>query len=56
MLNSPALYDELQEGHRYRFYNVKPECFYRDSYRTNHVKDAILLQFQNGKSKIENVQ
>jgi len=28
-----SMYDGIQEGFRYRFYNVKPECFYRDSFR-----------------------
>lgn len=28
-----SMYDGIEEGHRYRLYNVKPECFYRDNYR-----------------------
>jgi hypothetical protein len=49
-----AMLDSIEEGSRYRFYNVKPECFYRDSYRLKPQSSALLLQFQNGKSSFEN--
>ena len=28
-----SLYDSFEEGYRYRFFNVKPECFYREGTR-----------------------
>ena len=33
IMTGPQMYEAIQEGYRYRFFNVKPECFYRDSFR-----------------------
>ncbi len=32
-MTGKEMYEEIQEGYRYRFYNLKPECFYRDNFR-----------------------
>jgi hypothetical protein len=49
------MFEEINEGSRYRFYNTKPECFYRETFRLKGQSECILLQFQNGKSSLENV-
>lgn len=49
------MYEEIEEGGRYRFYNLKPECFYRENFRLTKQTECLYLQFQNGKSSIENV-
>ena len=43
VMTNPVMYEAMQEGHRYRFFNVKPECFYRDSYRIKAQSEAILI-------------
>ena len=43
VMTGQDMYEELQEANRYRFYNIKPENFYRDSFRLSGKTECILL-------------
>jgi len=53
--SSEEIYENIRDGSRIRFYNVKPDGTISMQGDRMKNEQCVFLQFQNGRSKIEDV-